>query len=119
MTGIESIHAGVREPADVEPVGVIHLERRAELVSVARRLRVILDGEVAGWLRQEEALTITAAPGHHVLYVGAAGLWGRLAGSGSLAFHLGPGEIAAFRVVVHIGAWRNTFHIVPVLLPGL
>src|SRR5687768_16516560 len=102
-----------------EPVGVIHLERPAELVSVARRLRVIVDGEVAGWLRAEEALTLTAAPGNHALHVGAAGLLGRLAGSGSLAFHLGPGEVAAFRVVVHIGALKNTFHIVPVLPPHL
>jgi hypothetical protein len=100
-------------------VGVIHLERPAELVSVARRLRVILDGEVAGWLRAEEALTLPAAPGSHVLHVGPAGLFGRLAGSGSLPFHLAPGEVAAFRVIVHIGALRNTFHIVPVLPPRL
>jgi hypothetical protein len=100
-------------------VGVIHLERPAELVSVARRLRVIVDGEVAGSLRTEEALTLNAAPGSHILHVGAAGLWGRLAGSGSLRFHLGPGEVAAFRVVTHIGVLRNTFHIVPVLPPAL
>jgi len=101
------------------PVGVIHLERPAELVSVARRLRVILDGDVAGWLRTEEALTLNAAPGDHILHVGAAGIWGRLAGSGSLRFHLGPGEIAAFRVIIHLGVSRNTFHIVPVLPPAL
>jgi len=102
-----------------QPVGVIHLERPAELLSVARRLRVILDGEVAGWLRTEEALTLTAAPGDHILHVGPAGVLAGFGGSGSLTFHLAPGEMAAFRVVVQIDTWKNTFHIVPVLPPSL
>jgi hypothetical protein len=101
------------------PVGVIQVERKDQAVARAVRLRVILDGEVAGWPRAEEALTLTAAPGDHVLHVGTGGPWARLRGSGSLPFHLAPGEVATFRVVVHIGAWRNTFHIVPVLPPAL
>jgi hypothetical protein len=96
-----------------EPVGVIQVERKDQAVARAVRVRVLLDGEVAGWLRPGEAITLTVAPGEHILHVGGVGFWGAVNGTDARTVSLAPGELAAFQVALR-GKWFSRFHIDPV-----
>lgn len=101
-----------------EPVGVIQVQRKVQPVAMAVRVRVLLNGEVAGWLLPGEALTVTAAAGEHVLHVGGVGLWGAVNGWDARTFLLGPGELAAFQVALG-GRWFSRFRLERALAPDL
>jgi len=102
--------------SQTEPAGTIHVQREPQLIGFGMRAYVHLDGAMIGRLRPGEALTATTAPGARLLQVRGAGV-GAIIASDTLLIHLRPGELAAIRLVIRRGVWRNGYQLQRVYPP--